>query len=308
MSISSGYTKHVWQDGEDGGTPITARKLNEVEAGIDGNQSAVEQARASADNATAVAHDAAEDAAEAKADAAAAVATATEAATTATAARDYADATDARLTALVEDAVDRADLAEELAGSANYEASCAADDVATATADAAEAKANAAAALTAATQAAEDAAEAVSTARGALPYQHLTLSNASVSRAQTVPGKLVHDATTSSQKIMTPAASNTTVTVPDGVYAITFHVAANASIGFLGGSTIPANGFMAIKNPAETKTVAMQRPHELSYSWTMGVPCVKLGPAVGLEQIKFMYVGGQALTGINFDIHIVRLA
>lgn len=30
------YTPHEWADGEDGGTPITAERLNHIEAGVEG--------------------------------------------------------------------------------------------------------------------------------------------------------------------------------------------------------------------------------------------------------------------------------
>lgn len=302
------YTRHIWQDGEEGGTPIDAKTLNEVEAGISGNSSDVTAARAVADNATAVANDAAEDAAEALATANAASATANAANATAVLTSEHVDSVDANLTPRVASAEDDASAALSAATDALSNSQMATEDAADALAAAAAAETAAAAAETSAAAAAEDAAEALAATRGALPYQHLTLRGASVGRAQVTPGRLVHDSTLSTRKIMTPAVSNTTVTVEDGVYAITFHVAATAAIGYLSGATVPANGYMAIKNPAETKTVAMQRPHSLSYSWTMAVPCVFLGPSAGLEQIKFMYVGSQSLTGVDFDIHIVRLA
>lgn len=85
------YTRHIWQNGTSGGTPITATTLNEMEAGIEEANEVAADANATSVSASSVASSAAENATAAVATADAAETTAAEAMSTANAATTAAE-------------------------------------------------------------------------------------------------------------------------------------------------------------------------------------------------------------------------
>lgn len=293
------YTKHIWQDGEAGGTPLVAKKLNEMESGIENATDVADDALAVANSASSMASDAAGDAADAERVSEEARGTAIEARNTANNAYNKAKAAESAA------AVTSSECATVSAQALNavLAAEAAEDTAAGAVARAKSAEAVAADANDASTAASELAREAVSTAntamgmvRGSLPFQRLYLPQSRISKGFVQAGELIHDNTT--QLIVRPNGKKaTTVTVPElGIYGITWTVAGNTTWG----------GYMAIRSGDQTNLVALQRPHVKSWHWTLSVPAIRLGDE-RFPDVRFMLVSD--MDGLaSQEISIVRLA
>lgn len=296
------YTKHTWQDGEEGGTPIDAKTLNEVEDGIANADSAIGQARAAADNATAVANAAAEDASDAVTFANDASILAAQSAETATAADTKADqalsaVASAQLNA--SNAVATANLAQTTAASAATTATAAASTADSAAATATAAASDAAAAVTAADHAETVAAQAMSYATGHIQRQALYLLNGAVPGNQNLGGTLIHNE--SSDEIMVPGPGLTLEVQERGVYAFHINVAPGNSQG-----ANKHQGWLSLKNDRGNLIFGNRDiPSSESLS-TLPIAGIFLDPA-SVPIVRVEYHPSYMTTTCTVEVTIVRL-
>lgn len=296
------YTKHTWQDGEEGGTPIDAQTLNEVEDGIANADSAIGQARAAADNATAVANAAAEDAADAEATASAASATADAANATATAADTKADqalsaVASAQLNA--SNAVATANLAQTTAESAATTATAAASTAAGAVATATAAASDAADAATAADHAETVAAQAMSYATGHIQRQALYLLNGAVPGNQNLGGELIHREET--DELFEPEGGLCLRVKERGIYAFHINLAPGSSQG-----SGKHGGWLALKNQSGNLIFGNRDIPTTETLSTLAIACVYLDPAT-VPVVRVEYHPLYMTTTTTVEVTIVRL-